>query len=174
VKQTVDSPDNANTFTAEKTSEGTSWGALYAQFWQPATEVKNAASGLKITRELVSPTTHKPIAKGTQLRMGDKVAVRITITADRDYDFVQVQDKRAACLEPVNQTSGYRWGYYYAPQDNVTNLYFDRMAKGKHVVDIDYYLDREGDYQSGICTVQCAYSPEFSGREAAKTIVVKQ
>ena len=104
--------------------------------------------------------------------MGSKVKVRITITADRDYDFVQVQDKRAACLEPVGQLSGYRSGYYCAPQNNATNYYFDRLAKGKHIIETDYYIDREGEYTSGICTAQCAYSPSFSAREAAKTLKV--
>ena len=99
--------------------------------------------------------------------------MRITITADRDYDFVQVQDKRAACLEPVEQISGYRGGYYCAPQDNATNYYFDQLAKGRHVVETEYYIDREGDFTSGICTAQCAYSPEYSAREAAQRFSVK-
>ena len=106
-----------------------------------------------------------------------KVTVRITITADRDYDFVQLQDKRAACLEPVVQLSGYHWsngsGYYCTPHDNVTSYYFDGLPKGTHVIETTYYVDRTGDYNSGICTVQCAYAPEFGGREAAKTINVK-
>ena len=109
--------------------------------------------------------------------MGQKVKVRITIVADRDYDFVQVQDKRAACLEPVSQVSGYRWsnggGYYLAPQDNVTNYYFDKLSKGTHVVETEYFVDRAGDYATGLCTVVCAYAPEFSGREAALKVAVK-
>ena len=105
--------------------------------------------------------------------MGDKVRVRITIVADRDYDFVQVQDKRAACMEPVSQLSGYNWGYYLAPKDNVTNYYFDRMGKGAHVVETEYYIDRAGTYQSGTCTAQCAYSPVFGARAEALTISVK-
>ncbi|MCI1281984.1 MAG: MG2 domain-containing protein [Prevotella sp.] len=152
-------------FTAQKTTDYTSWGALYAQFMQKTTDVANASSGLTIKREILN--------EGKALKVGDKVKVRITITADRDYDFVQVQDKRAACMEPVGQLSGYHWGYYCAPKDNTTNYYFDRFAKGKHVVETDYYIDRDGDYQSGTCTVQCAYSPEFMAREAGKNLVIK-
>lgn len=170
VKTSVQTP-NANTFSAEKTSEGTSWGALYAQFWQKNTDVESTSAGINVKREIVSATNGKATSK---LHVGDKVSVRITITADRDYDFVQVQDKRAACMEPAQQLSGYHWGYYCAPQDNVTNYYFDQLAKGKHVVETDYYIDREGDYTTGICTAQCAYSPEFSGREAAKTLSVSK
>ncbi len=152
-------------FTARKTTDHTSWGAVYAQFMQKAAEVQDASAGLTVRREVLS--------EGRQLKVGDKVKVRITITADRDYDFVQVQDKRAACMEPVGQLSGYHWGYYCAPKDNATNYYFDRLAKGKHVVETEYYIDREGNYQTGTCTVQCAYSPEFMAREAAKNLNVK-
>lgn len=153
------------TFVADKTSEGTSWGAVYAQFWQKSTDIDHVSAGLRVTRELVGDVQN--------LRMGDKVKVRITIVADRDYDFVQVSDKRAACMEPVSQLSGYRWGYYLAPKDNVTNYYFDRMNKGTHVVETEYYIDRSGTYQTGTCTVQCAYSPEFTARDKALVLEVK-
>jgi len=133
--------------------------------------VTDAASGIQVKREILHSRDLTPV---TTLKVGDKVVVRITITAARDYDFVQVQDKCAACMEPVGQLSGYRGGYYSAPQDNVTNYYFDRLAKGKHIIETGYYVDREGEYATGICTVQCAYSPEFSGREAAKTIRVSR
>lgn len=170
VKTTVDTPA-PSTFTVEKTTDGTSWGALYAQYWQQASDVATQSSGLKVKREVL--LDGKVIDDKTdKIKVGDKIKVRITITADRDYDFVQVQDKRAACLEPVGQTSGYRWGYYCSPKDNVTNYYFDLMAKGQHVVETDYYVDRQGEYISGICTAQCAYSPEFSGREGAKHFTI--
>lgn len=170
VKTMVDAT-SPTTIAIEKTSAGTSWGALYAQYWQKASEVEAQSSGLKVKREVIvnGQVTND---KSLNLRVGDKVKVRITIVADRDYDFVQVQDKRAACLEPAVQLSGYRWGYYCAPQDNVNNYYFDLMAKGEHVVETDYYVDRQGSYASGICTVQCAYSPEFAGREGAKCFTI--
>jgi hypothetical protein len=155
-----------STFKAEKTSHGTSWGALYAQFMQPATEVSDAGSGIKVTREILNA--------GKELKVGDKVKIRLTIEAERDYDFVQVSDKRAACLEPVNPLSGYHWGYYIAPKDNTTNYYFDRLAKGKLVIENEYYIDRAGTYQTGTCTVQCAYSPEYSARAKAQVLKIKE
>jgi hypothetical protein len=106
--------------------------------------------------------------------VGDKIKVRITVKADRDYDFVQVLDKRAACMEPVKQLSGYHWNYYCAPKDYTTAYYFDRLSKGTHVVETEYYIDREGEYQTGTCTAQCAYAPEYTGRsQGLKLKVVK-
>lgn len=109
---------------AKKSSSGTSWGAVYAQFMQPAAQIDNAASGLSITRQVIA--NGKSI---NDLKVGDKVKVRITIKASRDFDFVEVQDKRAACLEPVSQLSGYLQDYYIAPHDNATNYYFDCLAR---------------------------------------------
>ena len=82
-------------------------------------------------------------------------------------------DKRAACLEPTQQLSGYHWGYYCSPKDYTTNYYFDRLAKGKHQIETEYYIDRIGSYQTGTCTVQCAYAPEYSARTTGMVLVVK-
>lgn len=148
----------ANQLSIDKKSDYTSWGAVYAEFKQPISEIANAESGIKVTRKVTS-----------KAQVGDKVKVVLTIVADRDYDFVKVIDRRAACLEPVNQLSGYQCGMgcYVAPHDDATNFYFDRLSKGKHVVEIEYYVDRKGDYQSGTCTAECTYSPEFGGRTEA-------
>lgn len=161
-----------NTLSVEKTSKGTSWGAVYAQFFQPITEIKSSNSGLTIKRELFVKTNEGKVQNMVQGKVGDKVVVRITIVADRDYDFVQVSDKRPACLEPISQTSGYEGGYYISPKDYCTNYYFDMMQKGTHVVETEYFIDREGTYQSGTCTAQCAYAPEYSGRQGAVKVKV--
>ena len=164
----------ANTLTIDKKNEGTSWGAVYAQFTQPSSEVASSESGIKVRRVVV--TAESQGKEKSQAKVGEKVKVTLIITADRDYDFVQIMDKRAACLEPLNQQSGYQWGMgcYVSPKDNTTNFYFDRLSKGKHVVEMEYYVDRNGEYQAGSCSAQCAYSPEFCGRDAAYKLSVHE
>ena len=155
----------ASTLSINKKSDYTSWGAVYAEFKQPVSEIASLESGIKVSRK---------VENQKKAKVGDKIKVIITITADRDYDFVKIVDKRAACLEPVNQLSGYQWGMdcYVSPKDNTTNFYFDRLSKGKHFVEMEYYVDRKGDYQSGSCTAECTYSPEFGGRTEAYKMTV--
>ena len=155
----------ASTLSINKKSDYTSWGAVYAEFKQPVSEIASQESGIKVSRK---------IENQKKAKVGDKIKVILTITADRDYDFVKIVDKRAACLEPVNQLSGYQWGMecYVSPKDNTTNFYFDRLSKGKHFVEMEYYVDRKGDYQSGSCTAECTYSPEFGGRTEAYKMTV--
>lgn len=157
-------PGKASKLSIDKKSDYTSWGAVYAEFKQPIREIGSMESGIKIRRVIVPAESE---GKGkAQAKVGEKVKVTLLITADRDYDFVQITDKRAACLEPVNQKSGYQWGIgcYVSPRDHATNFYFDRLSKGMHIVEMEYYVDRKGDYQSGTCTAECTYSPEFGGR----------
>ena len=190
-------PATSQTLTVEKTSEGTSWGAVYAQFVQATHNIVASGSGITVKRELIidhSPLTidHSPLTidhsaaqksaenngqcsmVNVQCKVGDRVKMRITITADRDYDFVQVVDKRAACLEPVRQLSGWHQGSYCTPKDYTTNYYFDCLSKGTHVIESEYYIDRAGLYETGTCTVECAYAPEFRGIAPSLTLDIKQ
>ncbi len=165
-------PGKASKLSIDKKSDYTSWGAVYAEFKQPISEIGSMESGIKIRRVIVPAESQ---GKGkAQAKVGEKVKVTLLITADRDYDFVQITDKRAACLEPVNQKSGYQWGIgcYVSPRDYATNFYFDRLSKGMHIVEMEYYVDRKGDYQSGTCTAECTYSPEFGGRTEAYELKV--
>ena len=155
--------------TIRKTSDGTSWGAVYAQFFQKTSNISDHGSGLTIKRE-ISGSSGKAGNEG--FKVGDRIKVRITITADRDYDFVQVVDKRAACMEPVKQLSGYHYGGYITPRDNTTCYFYDMLSKGTHVIETEYYIDRAGTYETGTATVECAYSPEFRAVTHSETLTI--
>ena len=163
-------PEKSKSLAVEKTSPGTSWGAVYAQFMQKTKNIADTGSGLTIKREILSVKGEKP----ADMKVGDRIRIRLTITADHDYDFVQVLDKRAACLEPVNQRSGWHDGSYCTPKDYSTNYYFDCLSKGTHVIENEYFIDRAGTYETGTCTVQCAYAPEFRATTKSETLEVKK
>ena len=172
---------DSKTLAIDKTSRGSSWGAVYAQFFQPSKSIADTGSGMTITRELLK---ENPAKKGqwsivgsstnVQLKVGDRIRIRISITADRDYDFVQVLDKRAACMEPVRQLSGWHDGSYCTPKDCSTNYYFDCLSKGRHIIENEYFIDRAGTYGTGSCIVECAYSPEFRAVTHSQTLIIKE
>ncbi|MCI6120088.1 MAG: MG2 domain-containing protein [Prevotella sp.] len=152
--------------TVTKTSGGTSWGSVYAQFMQNVTKIGNSGQGMKVKRELVLPKDG--------LKVGARIKVRITIDAERDMDFVEVIDRRASCMEPVRQLSGYRSGYYCVPKDNATCYFFDRLSKGRHVIETEYFIGREGKYSTGSCSAQCAYAPEFRSTTGAEVLEINK
>lgn len=156
---------SVKTFVAEKSDEGVAWGALYAQFMQKSGDIAKSGEGLSVKRDIIAPKEG--------LKVGARLTVRITITATRDFDFVQVVDRRAACLEPVEQLSGYGNGAYCTPKDNTTNYYFDTLRKGKKTIETQYFISRIGTYETGSCTVSCAYAPEYRATAKSEKIVVK-
>lgn len=159
----ITSKDKVLSFT--KHTNGESWANVFIEYKQAATESSESSTGLSITRKVET--------NGKELKVGDKVEVTITITADRDYDFVTVTDNRPACLEPVEQLSGYSNGTYKIVRDTKTEYCYNMMRKGTHVIKTSYYIARTGNYTSGIATATCTYSPVFTGRTPGSNYVVK-
>lgn len=159
------------TVTLHKQSDCESWAAAYVTFRQKAADVKATATGISVKREVL---VNGAEAADGNVKIGDRVTVRITVTADRDYDFVSVTDNKAACLEPVAAVSGYRNGCYQEVKDAATAFHFNQMAKGTHVVQADYYVDRAGDYRSGTVTAECAYANEFRGVASSYDIKIRK
>jgi hypothetical protein len=161
--------------TVTKDSSGIGWGAVYAEFEEEMDEVSAQGNALKVVRVIYK--NDKPLAEGDALMVGDKLEIRLTVTADRDMDFVQVKDERAACMEPVDALSGYRWnghtGYYQETKDSSTAFYIDRMRKGAYEFSYDVYVTSSGVYQQGIPTAQSLYAPEFGGHGEGGCLMVK-
>ena len=161
----------------EKKGEGLGWGAVYAQYHEDLSRLSEyKGNGVTIVRDYL--LNGKAVRSGQALRIGDKLTVRLTVKADRDMDFIQIKDGCAACMEPTDQLSGYTWndglGFYRASYDASTCFFIDRMPKGTHQIEYTVHVDRAGTYQSGIATVQSAYSPEFGGHSAGFTVVVEK
>ena len=172
------SGDEAETRQIEiaHTGTGIGWGAVYTQYLEDMDQLQSAkGNGLKITRTYYRDG--KELSSKTDLHVGDELTVRLTVKADRDMDFIQIKDTRAACMEPKEALSGYRHsdaiGYYQVMRDASAEFFIDKLRKG--IVQIEYkvYIDRPGTYQTGIATVQSAYAPEFGGHTKSLSVTVR-
>lgn len=174
----------AKSVTVEKRDAGIAWGAVYAQYLSPISDVKQQGGALNIEKKLFvermsadGQKSLQPLTEVAQLFVGDKIVSRLTVRLDRAMDFVQLKDQRGACFEPENSLSGYRWnngvGYYAEVEDAGTNFFFDHLGKGVYVLEHSYRVARGGTYETGLATVQCAYAPEYASHSAGGTVIIK-
>lgn len=151
----------------EKNGKGLSWGAVYATYQMPLDSVRASWQGFHIRREVSS----------LQPKVGDRLHVRYTITADRDYEFVQLKAPRSAAAEPDASLSGYCYqnglGYYRLIRDDSTEYYFDSMPKGTYVIEEDWLISRIGNYQMGSTIITCLYAPEFQSFTTSERVIIK-
>jgi uncharacterized protein YfaS (alpha-2-macroglobulin family) len=152
--------------------EAASWGSVYWQYFEDLDKITFAETPLKLAKKLfIEKNTDKgpvleAIKDGAELKIGDKVIVRIELKADRDMEYLHMKDMRAACMEPVNVISQYKWqgglGYYESTKDASTNFFFGWLPRGSYVFEYSLFVTHAGNFSNGITTIQCMYAPQFT------------
>lgn len=170
--------------TVEHNGSGPAWGALYRQYFEEMDKVVKSDGSLDIEKKLFLEQTDEsgrvlvPLTEERPLQVGDKVVVRLTLRNDRDLEFVQLKDMRAASFEPVTQLSGMAWQngvpYYQVTKDASISFFFDQLPRGTRLFEYALYVTRAGSYSNGIATVQSLYAPEFTSHTAGMRIIVKE
>lgn len=152
-----------------------SWGAVYWQYFDVADRIvgpggeKNPLSlnkKLFIRRQTDRGPVLEPVRDNDTLRIGDRVVVRVELRADRDMEYVHMKDMRAACLEPEDVISEYKWqdglGYYESTRDASTDFFFGSLPKGTYVFEYSLRAGQTGNFSNGITRIECMYAPEFA------------
>lgn len=168
--------------TITKQQQQVSWGGLYMQYFEKLNKITNHSGGISVNKQLFiqqesdNGNTLTPLA-GQELKVGDRICIRITVNNDQDMQFVHLKDLRAGCFEPTEQLSGNRWQenlmYYQETTDVATNFFFDFLPKGTHVFEYTVWIAQSGTYQDGISTLQCIYAPQYSANSNAGSITIR-
>lgn len=159
------------------------WGALYWQYFEDLDKITPAETPLKLKKEVfverMTPTGKvlEPVLNNGDLKIGDKVIVRIELRVDRDMEYVHMKDMRSAGFEPINVLSRYKWqdglGYYESTGDAATNFFIDYLRKGTYVFEYPLRVFNQGDFSNGITTIQCMYAPEYTSHSEGIRVKVK-
>jgi uncharacterized protein YfaS (alpha-2-macroglobulin family) len=170
------------TLNVRRKGNSPAWGGVISQYESPILDVVPAdVPELSIRKSIVALIEGKngelTPKEGITLEKGMKVRVTLFINAGRDMDYVAVTDERSACLEPVDQLSGYTAsdgvGFYREVRDASTNLFFGWLPKGHHVISYDCTVSQEGTFSCGIATAQSQYSPLTVAHSAGSLLQVK-
>ncbi|MDQ6757822.1 MAG: MG2 domain-containing protein [Bacteroidota bacterium] len=173
-----------NQSTNQPVNQSTSWGAIYWQYFENLDKITFAETPLKLSKKLfIEKNSDRgpvliPVNDGTELKVGDKIKVRIELRVDRDMEYLHMKDMRAACMEPTNVISQYKYqgglGYYETTKDASTNFFFNYLNKGTYVFEYPMFVTHSGNFSNGVTTIQCMYAPEFTAHsEGVRVNVVE-
>lgn len=167
----------ADHIVLRKSGEGLAWGSVYVQYTLPLDEIRSASNGLSIARrwEIKKGEAWQPLADGSTVDAGATLRQVITISADRDLDFVSVKASRPAGLEPLTALSGYDWesGAYHAVRDASDEYFYRKFPKGKLTFTVEGRAMRIGTFRSGLVRAQSQYAPEYNAFAPSFTLTVK-
>ena len=181
----------AGEIVMKKPEAGLAWGGVH---WQYLDDIANVpAAGreelaiekkLFVKRHTKAGPVLEPIAGGgaeaadaAALELGDELVVRLVVTSDRDYEFLELSDHRPSLTEPVDVLSGWRFGdgaaWYLAIRDASTRMFFERLPRGTHVFEYSLRAAHRGEASSGFATIQSRYAPEFSAHSSSIPVTIK-
>jgi len=168
--------------TIDKKSNGVSWGSLHWSYFQEMDEVRSTTGPLIINKQIYVERNNEkglvfvPLEKSS-LKIGDKIKVRLMVKAENNMEYIHIKDQRAACFEPLDVLSGYRWsqglGYYQSIRDASMNFFIDQLPKGTHYFEYHLRVAQSGVMKNGISTVQCMYSPEYTSHTQSLEVVIE-
>lgn len=158
------------------------FGAAYWQYLEVPDKVEAAGSGLSVRRTLYHQPaagdgkTAAPVTADNPIRLGERITVKIVVTSDRDLEYVQVKDPRAAAFEPINihERNGWQGGVWWveSPRDANNSFFFSRFPQGTIVLEYDVFAVQSGDFSAGATTVECMYAPEWRAQGAGMRVTV--
>ncbi len=166
-----------------KESSEPAYGSLYWQYYDDIDQVQTQDNGLSIDKNIFKVVE---TAKGVDyqsidsvmLNLGDKVLIQLEVRSDDNYDYVLITDERAACMQPTKQLSsyGYSDGLSFYKEDKIvaTTFFVDFMPKGRYSITYECVVSAEGQFNSGVSTIESYYSPGFRGNGSSQKIDVEK
>jgi uncharacterized protein YfaS (alpha-2-macroglobulin family) len=143
-------------------------------------KIPASETGITLTRTLYKVEADgslTEVKEGRGVSVGDRLRVRLHVKCDRNLEYVELKEFRAACLEPVSTASGWVWtsglSYYVAVNNSHNAVYIDRLEKGKYIIDADYYVTNPGSFTLAPSVLQCLYAPEFRATSPGQRIMVR-
>jgi len=103
------------------------------------------------------------IEPGASLKSGDIVEVELIVESKNDYDYILLEDPKAAGLEPVDVRSGYFGGAYRELRDEKVAFFLRDLPQGKHTLSHRLRAEIPGKFSALPARIAAMYAPELRG-----------
>jgi uncharacterized protein YfaS (alpha-2-macroglobulin family) len=139
--------------------------AYYKLVREEAT-VKDRGDRGQVLEQKVEKYRREPIADLATLKSGDLVEVELVVDSKNDYEYIMLEDAKAAGFEPVEVRSGYNgndMGAYVEFRDQKVCFFVRALARGKHSVSYRLRAEIPGTFSALPARAAAMYAPELRG-----------
>ncbi len=118
----------------------------------------------QVVDQKIEKYDRKPLVNLAELTSGDLVEVELIVDSKNDYEYILLEDMKAAGFEPVALRSGYggnELGAYMELRDDRVSLFVTRLARGRHSVSYRLRAEIPGKFSALPTRVSAMYAPEL-------------
>ncbi|TWU25654.1 MG2 domain protein [Bythopirellula polymerisocia] len=131
----------------------------------PADNKRSVAGGRgQVVEQAVGKYDRTPLVNFAEVTSGDLVEVELTVESKNDYEYILLEDMKAAGLEPVEVRSGYNGnelGAYVELRDERVTLFLQRLARGRHSLSYRLRAEIPGRFSALPAKASAMYAPEL-------------
>ncbi len=137
-------------------------------------DITMAGSRGQIIEGSRSAIDRKAIEDLQDLPSGSLVEVELLVESKNDYEYLMIEERKAAGLEPVDMQSGYDWNSgvptYREMREKHVSFFIQHLPRGK--LSLSYRLRTEGPgtYTALPAVISGMYAPELIGNSADKDL----
>jgi hypothetical protein len=147
---------------------GPAWGTLFTLENHKIDELSATGGPLNIKRDLMvrdAKGTWITIPKGSGIRIGEVVRVRLNIKSDRELSYIEITDYLGTGFMPVQLLSGFQYrsglSSYQSRGPETVIFNVSQLPKGSSIIEYLAVAEQAGNYSGGYATAISLYAPEF-------------
>lgn len=130
----------------------------------------------KYRRELIPGPFDPKAGKATPLKSGDLIEIELEVDSKNDYEYIMLEDMKAAGLEPVEVRSGYNGnelGAYMELRDERVTLFCRTLPRGKSSVTYRMRAEIPGVFSALPTRASAMYAPELRANSDEMKVTVE-
>ncbi len=138
--------------------------------------VKVAGSRGQALEQKIEAYKREKISDNTVLKSGDLIEIELVIESKNDYEYVVIEDMKAAGCEPVEVRSGYNGNElraYVEFRDDRVAFFTHRLMRGKHSVSYRLRAETPGRFSALPTKAYAMYAPELKANSDENKVMIE-
>ncbi len=118
----------------------------------------------QVVEQAVEKYDRTPLVNFAEVNSGDLVEVELTVESKNDYEYILLDDMKAAGLEAYDVRSGYngnQLGAYVELRDERVTLFLQQLARGRHSISYRLRAEIPGQFSALPTKASAMYAPEL-------------